>query len=483
MEYGILRVTTPDGQVREFPIETPSVTLGRSADNGITVDHVSVSRRHAHLKIEDGRLFVQDIGSATGTFIGSQRVSNTEFHPVDDGQVLRFGDCEARFLTESGPGDDTPTGSVTTPEGQATVAVSLQSPSQPISPGSASTATVVIHNRGKVVDQVSLTVPDLPPAWVQVRRPSLSLAPGARDEVTILIQPPKKPESTAGEHEFAVAATSSEQGREVRVLGRFTILPFEEFKFSMKGPQGKNQYNLSLNNLGNASADYTLSAKDDEDALNYELAEETVRVEPGQERTVVLKANPKKKNPFGRDKTWRFEAAARPSTGGDAATAGANLRYRAPLKQWKYYLGGFLGVSILSTAVLMQRAGSLPDLFGGGASDPQPTATIAAAGNGDPTAAPTATPDGLHVGASADVINSPEGDCLRVRQGPTLTESDPDSAILGQLCDGDTVSITDGPVESGNFTWWRIDDGQGLTGWAAEGPSSGQGEVFMRLRN
>jgi hypothetical protein len=479
MEYGILRVTTPDGQVREYPIETPSMTLGRSLDNGITVDHVSVSRRHAQLKIEDGRLQVQDIGSATGTFVGSQRVTTTEFVAVDEGQVMRFGDCEARFLTEAAPGEGTATSVATGPEGQPTIAVSLASPSQPISPGSASTATVTVHNRGKRVDQVALSIPELPASWVQIRRTSLSLAPGARDEVTIVLQPPKKSESTAGEHEFAVVAMSSEQGREVRVLGRFTLLPFDDYRFAMKGPQGKNQYALTLNNLGNAPADFALTVGDEGDELTYELPEEHAQLGPGEEKNYTVKVTPKKKNPFGRDKTYRFTSTARPASGAAPTTANGNFQYRAPLKNWRYYLGAFLGVSFLSVAGIMQMTGSLPS-FGGGGSNPTPT--VAATVAQTTTAAATATPDHLYVGASAVIVNSPDGDCLRVRKGPTLSDSDPDSEIVGRLCDGQVVSITDGPVESDDFTWWHV-NGDGLDGWAAEGASSGTGDKFMMLQN
>ena len=481
MQYGILRVTTPDGQVREYPIENPSLTLGRSLDNGITVDHVSVSRRHAHLKIEDGKLQVQDIGSATGTFVGSQRVGTTEFIAVAESQVMRFGDCEARWLTEATAPEGTSTSVVTGAEGQPTIAVSLASPSQPISPGSATTATVTVHNRGKTVDQVALSIPDLPAAWVQVRRPTLSLAPGARDEVTIVLQPPKKSESTAGEHEFAVAATSSE-GREVRVLGRFTMLPFDDFKFAMKGPQGKSQYTISLQNLGNAPADYNVSVADDDDELDYELADESVQLGPGEERNLVLKVAPKKKNPFGRDRSYRFTSTARPATGGNPANASANFRYTAPLKNWKYFLGAFLGISVLSAGALMARAGSLPDLFGGGGSSPTPT--VAVNTTTEPTTAlPTPTPDGLHVGGSAEIINSPTGDCLRVRQGPTLAGGDPQSAIVGRICDGQVVNITDGPVESDGFLWWQVATDDGLAGWAAEGQTDGTGDRFMKVKN
>ena len=75
-------------------------------------------------------------------------------------------------------------------------------------------------------------------------------------------------------------------------------------------------------------------------------------------------------------------------------------------------------------------------------------------------------------------MNSPTGDCLRVRNTPSL---DAANEPIGQLCDGQIVSITEGPANVDGFTWWGIDDGAGLTGWAAEIASDGSGVPFMVL--
>ncbi|MEO6399193.1 MAG: FHA domain-containing protein, partial [Tepidiformaceae bacterium] len=98
MDYGTLRVTTPDGQVREFPIDVPSAIVGRADGNRVVIDHVSVSRRHASLTIENGQVMLEDLGSASGSFVGSQRLPVNTPTIVEDGQALRFGDVEAKFI-------------------------------------------------------------------------------------------------------------------------------------------------------------------------------------------------------------------------------------------------------------------------------------------------------------------------------------------------------------------------------------------------
>ena len=90
---------------------------------------------------------------------------------------------------------------------------------------------------------------------------------------------------------------------------------------------------------------------------------------------------------------------------------------------------------------------------------PQPTNTIALA----PTATFTATPvpgTALQSGQPARVT-APAG--LNMRSDPTSSAS-----LLLQLGTGQRVTVVDGPVSADNFTWWRVDDGQGNVGWVAE---------------
>jgi hypothetical protein len=39
---------------------------------------------------------------------------------------------------------------------------------------------------------------------------------------------------------------------------------------------------------------------------------------------------------------------------------------------------------------------------------------------------------------------------------------------IGQLQNGTIVEILEGPEELEDIIWWKVDDGQGSVGWAAE---------------
>lgn len=69
----------------EQALSRQRVTLGRSAEAEIVVDHPSISRFHASLSYdEDGHLFLSDCGSANGTFVNGRSVT--------DRCELRLGD-------------------------------------------------------------------------------------------------------------------------------------------------------------------------------------------------------------------------------------------------------------------------------------------------------------------------------------------------------------------------------------------------------
>ena len=63
--------------------------VGRDPKMSVRLDSPSVSRRHARIQVDGGRVLVEDLDSKNGTFLGDARV--TALTPVADGDELRFG--------------------------------------------------------------------------------------------------------------------------------------------------------------------------------------------------------------------------------------------------------------------------------------------------------------------------------------------------------------------------------------------------------
>src|SRR5260221_10954379 len=103
MKVGILPIRMPDGQSREFAVEQAAIGAGRAADNELVLDDISVSRRHARLTFDAGQMTVEDLGSANGSYLGSQRLAPNTPTLVPADQAARLGDIELRFVAVEAP--------------------------------------------------------------------------------------------------------------------------------------------------------------------------------------------------------------------------------------------------------------------------------------------------------------------------------------------------------------------------------------------
>jgi hypothetical protein len=74
---------------------TPSTDIGRATTNNICLQNTTVSRQHAKIKEEKGEFRVFDLGSANGTFVNNNRVTDPVV--LKDGDLVRFGELEFTF--------------------------------------------------------------------------------------------------------------------------------------------------------------------------------------------------------------------------------------------------------------------------------------------------------------------------------------------------------------------------------------------------
>lgn len=93
-----------EGRIIELT-ESP-VTLGRGADNTVSVDADGVSRRHARLYAEQGRWGIRDLGSTNGVLVND---TSTREAWLNHGDIVMLGKLPYRFVQEA---DDTQTDSL-----------------------------------------------------------------------------------------------------------------------------------------------------------------------------------------------------------------------------------------------------------------------------------------------------------------------------------------------------------------------------------
>jgi CRP-like cAMP-binding protein len=77
-----------------YPLLGPT-TIGRSADNTITLPDPTTSRNHARVVFTEGKWVVEDLGSANGILIGGQRVKRVV---LKSGDTFKIGGVTFRFI-------------------------------------------------------------------------------------------------------------------------------------------------------------------------------------------------------------------------------------------------------------------------------------------------------------------------------------------------------------------------------------------------
>jgi len=98
----------------EVPLAEGVHTLGRGSDNTIPLDHESVSERHAELVVRKSEVWLRDLGSSAGSWLGDDPVDETVLLP---GTRVRLGQVELELV-------EAPAAEALTPDAPAVITAS-----------------------------------------------------------------------------------------------------------------------------------------------------------------------------------------------------------------------------------------------------------------------------------------------------------------------------------------------------------------------
>ena len=73
-----------------FLLDRPTTTAGRHPEADIFLDDVTVSRRHAEFRVNEGEFEVVDVGSLNGTYVNREPRNSQVLHVGDEIQIGKF---------------------------------------------------------------------------------------------------------------------------------------------------------------------------------------------------------------------------------------------------------------------------------------------------------------------------------------------------------------------------------------------------------
>ena len=74
----------------KFILDKGLVAVGRHPQSDIFLNDITVSRRHAEVRLEDDAYVVTDLGSLNGTYVNRERVDRSELASGDELQIGKF---------------------------------------------------------------------------------------------------------------------------------------------------------------------------------------------------------------------------------------------------------------------------------------------------------------------------------------------------------------------------------------------------------
>jgi pSer/pThr/pTyr-binding forkhead associated (FHA) protein len=87
---GVLVVRSGAQMGEQFLLKDEVTHLGRHLDNEISLDDITVSRRHAEIVTVPGGHVVRDVGSLNGTYVNQRRIDEARLQHGDELQVGKF---------------------------------------------------------------------------------------------------------------------------------------------------------------------------------------------------------------------------------------------------------------------------------------------------------------------------------------------------------------------------------------------------------
>lgn len=80
-----------NGRTQSFPLLKPETTIGRHDVNDITIPELTVTGKHAVIKLEGDQIILVDLGSTNGTFVNGERIRTKA---IRHGDKFRLGTVE-----------------------------------------------------------------------------------------------------------------------------------------------------------------------------------------------------------------------------------------------------------------------------------------------------------------------------------------------------------------------------------------------------
>lgn len=94
-ESAMLIIHRGPNRGERFLLNSPETSIGRSNENDVLLDDVTVSRKHANIRRAGERFELIDLGSLNGTYINNNSIARAT---LNSGDEIQFGKFHMLFV-------------------------------------------------------------------------------------------------------------------------------------------------------------------------------------------------------------------------------------------------------------------------------------------------------------------------------------------------------------------------------------------------
>ncbi|GAB4575217.1 MAG: hypothetical protein Kow0077_25640 [Anaerolineae bacterium] len=384
-----LQVLYPDGSQEDVDFHTGVVIVGRDELADLTLDHPSVSRRHARIDCDThGNLFVTDLGSTNGTFLDGIRLTPRERTPWKNTQILQIQGFLMQISAIPGGQQVVAPFIFTTEQVKVLFDELNRQQARPTVRVSLSPDIAYLEPGHQQYIQVHVSPEDTPPARYELRaKPGPEVddrwftLPGpqtieAGDTYTfdLVVSAPETGTVGGKTYEIALEIASDTEGipSVLKVL-KIRVVPLTRFVVTLKPNEishnRRRHAQLVVTNHGNYADTYTVDAETP-DTLAITVRESQFELAPGEERAVALRFKPARGAQRGRSRLL-FKLMVQSSSGLIERVHGGYVfqpRGRVPRWLWVLWLllvvvavlHFVLGISIQDVLTVLRSLLPLP---------------------------------------------------------------------------------------------------------------------------
>lgn len=427
-----LEIEHPDGRKEVVELNNKQYIVGRSSETDIHISDTRISRQHCMIELNNGQIYVTDLGGNNGTWLNQKKLLANVPEPVPPNATVHVGPAKLKNVSARPQVD--PDNNVESeifiparPErngGQRGAGVVQKRPQAPsdagielhehrvtVAPGARASLPLKISNEGRIVDHYKLSVTGVPNTWVTLPRGNIELFPRDSKNVTLDFHPPISTRTAAGIHPLSIAVFNEKGDIVAEERAELEVTAFDQLIVTAQPnplqSRSGGTFNLNVENQGNARTDYRLDVTDPSNSLEIQVGARTAQVAPQQTHDNSIYVRPFKRIWIGQSK--RHTLSTTVSTSQQSFLPANPLVYNqlAVLPTWLPILFGMLCCVLIPLfAILIYNA--LPE------SVKDPTAT--------PTVTPTSTPTETPVIDTAATVTAEW--CLLDDDGDTLLNCD-----------------------------------------------------------